>query len=301
MVAKKEPTPSAASAQAAPAPTASGAALNASVNSQKQAELGEWSMLVAELRPLEQLALVGLLNMDPTLQPASIEVARIVGENKCERASRWLSINIRDLLYCYCGFCDQIARPLGGTAGNTMDLIPGLAGVLVSQGLIAGVAVALAAWAIQTGLRSWCEKFGKIQMDGNGTYEIDPYENYDGSFPPVGGPQKLPGLYAVTYFPSIHHSVRDPDYPIPNHQIVIDTPARAEGVFRPVHRTSLATISDFQEPKHGQRFAFSDSRTQRQLSGSLNVSEIEITEAEVKFSTEAIEFDSAQPKASTGQ
>ncbi len=272
------------------------------MNSPQQAQLGDWSAFVAKLRPLEQLALVGLLDMDPTLKPATIRLTEIVGEKKCVLASRWLTKKIRNVLYCYCGLCGQVAGPLGIGAASTMDLIPALAGVLMTnQGISAGMAVALATWVIQSGLRGWCEKFGKIQMDGRGTYELEPYENYGGDLPYVGSPQKLPGLYAVTYFPPIHHSERDPNYPHPLHEVVIDAPARAEGVFRPVHSTSLSTISDFQEPKHGQRFVFSDSRTQRRLAGKLKISEVEITEVEVKFGTEAVEIDGAQPQASTGQ
>ncbi len=249
-------------------------------------ELHDWANLVATWRPLEQLALIGLTQLDPALRPNDIEVARVVGEEKCRSASDWLSTHIRPLLYGYCDFCARAAIPIGGKSAETMSLIAALASLLMAtNGINAAPAVAFAAWALQAGVKLWCEQYGKVSLDGFGVYEIETYAYYDGDFPNTPARLEIRGAYSVSFFPAITQSFKDETYPHPLHAVEIKANARAEGHFMPSDASFLTTISDYAETKHRHQFSFRDTRSRRTLSGGLDAADVHCSSSDVSFIT----------------
>jgi hypothetical protein len=255
------------------------------MKSPEETEIALWLDLVAGLRPLEQLALIGLTEMDPRLLPTAIDRQAVVGEKKCVWATNWLAQRIRPLLYAYCDFCMSFARPIGGSGTHTAELISALASLYVAtQGLAIAPAVAFSAWAIQSGLKVWCESFGKIELDGPGELRIEAYGDYGGDFPlPLSETILIPGHCAVEFFPEIREVVRDKSYPDPRHIVRIESPARAEGSFNATDHGRGPTIAEYDQGKHDHFISFSDTRTQRKFSARLDVSHMTVMAARVQF------------------
>lgn len=257
-------------------------------------EIQGWVDFATALRPLEQLSLIGLLEMQPNLTPVAIQRERIVGEEKCDRASKWITTKFRELLHAYCRFCAQVAMPVGGKPGNTTELIAAAASLLMAtQGIAMAPAVAFAAWAVQSGVKLWCTQFGVRELDGDGSYTVVPYANYGGDFDPVGEPQDFRGRFEVNFYPAIQRFIRDPRYTHRLHEVKIDSPARAEGCFVPFETSCLLQIADHHEPKHEHRVRFRDTRTSGEFTAVNAPDNLEFRPEELRFQAAEVSWSDA--------
>jgi hypothetical protein len=249
----------------------------------KASKTQQWINLAVTLRPLEQLALIGLVKIDPDLTPRDIDVSRIVGEKKCAQAGDWVNKRFREMLQCYCAFCSKISKPVGGGSATTTALIAALATALMKLGDITLVpAVAFAAWALQSGIKLWCDQYGQMQLDGKGEYFINPDIYTDSDLPP-NPPQILKGNYSVTFYPAITKVVKDPRYKHPTHRVNIQVPARAEGYFIPSGGSAMAAIAAYCDSEHQHRFSFVDTVTGRGLYGEISVDKLRVSSADHDF------------------
>lgn len=257
-------------------------------------ELQLWVNLATGLRPLEQLALIGLSQRDPWLQPSTIDPSRIVGEEKCYRASQWLSQNFRSLLHGYCDFCAQSGSKVAGKASDTMSLVGALASLLMAtHGYSAAPAVAFASWALQSGMKLWCEQYGMVRLDGSGSYRLNLYANYGGDFPATESQVDIPGIFSMSYYPAIKEVIRDKQYKSPVHQIIIQEPARAKGQFMPADVSKIDEIIEHCEPQHEHQFIFSDTRSKRTISGTVDVDCLQAQSSELEFRASTVELKGA--------
>ncbi|WFP48958.1 hypothetical protein PL263_12660 [Methylomonas sp. EFPC3] len=259
-----------------------------------QSELQLWVNLATGLRPLEQLALIGLSQRDPYLQPSTIDPSRIVGEEKCYRASQWLSQNVRSLLHCYCDFCSQAGSKVGGKASDTMSLVGALASLLMATyGYSAAPAVAFASWALQSGMKLWCDQYGVVRLDGSGSYRLNLYANYEGDHPVTLSSVDIPGIFSMSYYPAIKEVIRDKQYKSPVHQVLIQEPARAKGQFMPADAKKIYDVMEYCESKHQHQFSFSDIRSKRTLSGTVDVYCLQALSTELELEASTVELRGA--------
>lgn len=247
-------------------------------------QLNDWIQLTAGLAPLEQLALIGLTQRNPALTAPQISIPSIVGEEKCHSASLWLSKNIRGLLHVYCDFCSRTAMPVGGQPADTMALIGALSGMIMSVlGYTPAAAAAFSAWALQNGVKLWCGRYGRQQLDGAGTYVVMVDMNYDGSFPPGESPPEIPGMFSISYQPEIKEVVRDKRYTHVLHQVNITERARAQGVFIPDDARRLDDILEFKGARHAHKFGFTDTRSKLTLNGTVDLEQLACDASALRF------------------
>jgi len=104
-------------------------------------ELEDWIDFCAQLGPQQNLALIGLLAIDPTLAVGDIDPARIVGEIKCRSSENWATLHFRKALRVYCQVNTSF---LLGVGLNGLTKIPGP--VWAGLGLTIGGWVGFCAW-----------------------------------------------------------------------------------------------------------------------------------------------------------
>ena len=241
------------------------------------APLDEWIQFASTLDPYQQLILVGLLDMDPSLSPTSIGVSSIVGENKVFHTKLWAERNFRKALRVYCSFCNSAAGAFGGGVKETQDAIKKLAPLLAgAAGLSLGGAVGFSFWALGFSLQQWCHLNAMQQLDGTGEYLVYVDICSDSDFPP--GPDseiRIPGKFVITYVPPIQETVKDLRYPLPVHKLVIHEPAEVRGRFYPEPPCDLdAKVCRFYAPSSSHHISFSDIATKRKVEGEVKSGQV---------------------------
>src|ERR1043165_8538988 len=129
---------------------------------QKESNIDEWIKLAEKLKPIENLALIGLISIRPSLAPSIITPSVLMTEENTSGAEKWAIKHFRKSFAFYCDNYKKHEVALVSEAIKRADLIRLLAPLIVTTySLPLGIAVGFLFWAMTYGLNHWCEKYGQ--------------------------------------------------------------------------------------------------------------------------------------------
>lgn len=181
-------------------------------------ELNEWISLINELDDMQKLTLIGLLDKFPDLNPNTIIIDRIIGEEKVSRTLFILKGNLRKALR----FCCRLKSQQINSDDFLSHLITYLMGS--SAGLSLGASAGFAIWLLGYSTNQCCEKYCPQSYDGTGEW--------------AGlnmGVITINGVYNLTYNPGISTIVRTKQLNLRFSKLKLDESFTIEGVFSSGH------------------------------------------------------------------